>query len=52
MNVRREMYAAAVRLALVLSIVAVILAVAVQSFGELSPVRFVGAVAVVGFVAS
>jgi hypothetical protein len=46
------MYAAAVRLALVLSIVAVILAVAVQSLGELSPVRFVGAVAVVGFVAS
>jgi hypothetical protein len=46
------MYAAAVRVALVLSLVAVLLAVAVQSFGELSAVRFASAVAVVGFVTS
>jgi hypothetical protein len=52
MNVRREMYLAAVRLALVLSLGAVILAVAAQSVGELSPTRFVSAVAVVGLVAS
>jgi hypothetical protein len=52
MNVRREMYLAAVRLALVLSLGAVILAVAAQSVGELSPARFVSAVAVVGLVAS
>jgi hypothetical protein len=52
MEIRREMYMAAVRLALVLSLGAVILAVAAQSFGELSPARFVSAVAVVGFVAS
>ena len=43
---------AAVRLALVLSLGAVILAVVAQSFGELSAARFVSAVAVVGLVAS
>jgi hypothetical protein len=52
MEVRREMYAAAVRVALVVSVVAVLLAVAVQSFGELSAVRYASAVAVVGFVTS
>jgi hypothetical protein len=52
MEVRREMYMAAVRLALVLSLGAVILAVVAQSFGELSPARFVSAVAAVGLVAS
>jgi hypothetical protein len=52
MDVRREMYAAAVRLALVLSLGAVLLAVALQSVGELSTPRFVSAVAVVGFVTS
>lgn len=52
MDVRREMYAAAVRVALVLSLVAVTLAVAFGSVGELSPVRYVGAVAVIGFVTS
>ena len=46
------MYVAAVRLALVLSLGAVILAVIAQSFGELSVGRFVTAVAVFGFVAS
>ena len=46
------MYAAAVRVALVLSLAAVLLAVAVQSIGELSATRFVTAVAVVGFVTS
>ena len=43
---------AAVRLALVLSLGAVILTVAAQSVGELSPARFVSGVAVVGLVAS
>ncbi|HEX6658362.1 MAG TPA: hypothetical protein VF065_09795 [Ilumatobacter sp.] len=52
MEVRREMYMAAVRLALVLSLGAVLLAVAAQSVGELSAARFVSAVAVVGLVAS
>jgi hypothetical protein len=46
------MYVAAVRLALVLSLGAVLLAVALQSVGELSTPRFVSAVAVVGFVTS
>jgi hypothetical protein len=52
MDVRRDMYVAAVRLALVLSLGAVLLAVALQSVGELSTPRFVSAVAVVGFVTS
>ena len=52
MNVRREMYVAAVRVALVVSLGAVLLAFAVQSVGELSVARFVTAVAVIGFVAS
>ena len=52
MDVRREMLTAAVRLALVLSLGAVLLAVVAQSFGELSVGRFVIAVAVVGFVTS
>ena len=52
MNIRREMYVAAVRVALVLSLAAVLLAVAMQSIGELSVGRFVTAVAVVGFVTS
>ena len=52
MEVRREMYIAAVRLALVLSLGAVIVAVAAHSVGELSPTRFVSAVAVVGLVSS
>jgi hypothetical protein len=52
MEVRREMYVAAVRLALVLSLAAVLLAVALESAGELSAGRFVTAVAVIGFVAS
>jgi hypothetical protein len=46
------MYVAAVRVALVLSLVAVLLAVAARSVGELSTMRFVTAVAVVGFVTS
>ncbi len=52
MDVRREMYVAAVRLALVLSLGSVLLAVAMQTAGQLSVGRFVGAVAVVGFVTS
>jgi hypothetical protein len=51
-DVRRAMYLAAVRLAVVLSLGATVLAVVVQSFGQLSAARFVGAVVVVGFVAS
>ena len=52
MDVRREMYLAAVRVALVLSLGAVLLAVVMQSVGELSVGRFVSAVAIVGFVTS
>ena len=52
MDVRREMYVAAVRLALVLSLAAVLLAFAVRSVGELSVGRFVTAIAVVGVVTS
>ncbi|MDW3213530.1 MAG: hypothetical protein R8G01_06015 [Ilumatobacteraceae bacterium] len=52
MEVRRTTYAAAIRLALVLSTVAVLAAVALQSIGEVSTTRFVIAVAVVGFVTS
>jgi hypothetical protein len=52
MDIRREMFVAAVRLALVLSLGAVLLAVVMQSVGELSVGRFVTAVAVVGFVTS
>jgi len=46
------MYVAAVLLVFVLSLGAVLLAVALQSMGELSTPRFVSAVAVVGFVTS
>ena len=46
------MFVAAVRVALVLSLAAVLLAVAMQSVGELSVGRFVAAVALVGFVTS
>jgi hypothetical protein len=52
MDVRREMYVAAIRLALVLSLGSVLLAVAMQIVGELSVGRFVTAVAVVGLVTS
>jgi hypothetical protein len=52
MDVRREMYLAAVRVALVLSLAAVLLAVIMQSVGELSVGRYVTAVALVGFVTS
>jgi hypothetical protein len=52
MDVRREMYVAAVRVALVLSLAAVLLAVAMHSVGGLSAGRFVTAVALVGFVTS
>ena len=52
MDVRREMYVAAVRVALALSLAAVLLAVAMQSIGELSVGRFVTAVAVVGLATS
>jgi hypothetical protein len=52
MDVRREMYVAAIRLALVLSLGSVLLAVAMETIGQLSVGRFVTAVAVVGFVTS
>ena len=52
MDVRREMYVAAIRLALVLSLGSVLLAVAMETVGQLSVGRFVTAVAVVGFVTS
>ena len=52
MDVRREMYVAAIRLALVLSLGSVLLAVAMDTVGQLSVGRFVTAVAVVGFVTS
>jgi hypothetical protein len=52
MDVRREMFVAAVRLALVLSVGAILLAVAMLSVGGLSTPRFVSAVALVGFVTS
>lgn len=52
MDVRREMFVAAVRVALVLSLGAVLLAVVMDSVGELSVGRFVTAVALVGFVTS
>ena len=52
MDVRREMYVAAIRLALVLSLGSVLLAVAMQIAGDLSVGRFVAAVAIVGFATS
>ena len=52
MDVRREMYVAAIRLALVLSLGSVLLAVAMDTVGQLSVGRFVTAVAFVGFVTS
>ena len=52
MGNRREMYAAAVRLAFVLSVVAAVLALALDAVGELSPARFVTFVFVVGLISS
>lgn len=46
------MFGAAVRLALVISAVAAVLAVTLESFGQLSTARFVSFVFAVGFVAS
>jgi hypothetical protein len=46
------MYGAAVRLAMIVSVFAVALAVTLESFGQLSLVRFVSFVFVVGFATS
>jgi hypothetical protein len=52
MGNRREMYGAAARLACVISALATLLAVVLDAVGELSTVRFVSFVFVVGLVAS
>ena len=46
------MYLAALRLAIVISAIAVALAVTLDAVGTISPARFVAFVAVVGFVSS
>lgn len=52
MDERRTTYGATVRLALIFSIAAALVAIALQSVGDVSTTRLVIAVAVVGFVAS
>ena len=52
MDIRREALGAAVRLAFVVSAVAVLLAFVLDATGNLHPERLVIAVAVVGFVSS
>ena len=52
MEERRTTYGAAVRLALVFSTVAALVAVTLQSIGEVSTTRLVVAVAIVGFTTS
>jgi hypothetical protein len=52
MDIRREALAAAVRLAFVVSTIAVGLTFLLDATGNLNPARLVSAVAVVGFVSS
>lgn len=52
MDERRATYGAAVRLAVIFSTVAALAAITLQSFGDISTLRFVAAVAVVGFLTS
>lgn len=52
MDERRTTYGATVRLALIFSIVAALVAIALQSIGDVSTIRLVITVAVVGFVTS
>ncbi len=52
MDERRTTYGATVRLALIFSVVAALVAIALQSIGDVSTIRLVIAVAVVGFVTS
>lgn len=52
MDERRTTYGAAVRLALIFSTVAALVAIALQSIGDVSTTRLVITVAVVGFATS
>jgi hypothetical protein len=52
MDIRRATFAAAIRLAIVLSTSAVVLAFALEAGGDVSPVAFIAAVIIVGFVTS
>lgn len=52
MDVWRTTYGAAVRLALIFSTVAALVAVALQSIGDVSTTRLVITVALVGFITS
>ena len=52
MEQRREMFEAAFRLAVVISVVAALTAVVLSALGDVSTTRLVMTVAVVGFVAS
>ena len=52
MGNRREMFAAAIRLAFIVSAVAAVLAVVLEAIGELSTARFVSFVFVIGLISS
>lgn len=52
MDIRREFLGAAIRLAMVLSTVAAVVAVGIDSVGDVSATGLVVAVAAVGFVSS
>ena len=52
MDIRREVFGAAVRLAFVVSTIAVALTLVLEAVGDVDPTRLVTAVAVVGFVSS
>ena len=52
MEIRRDTFGAAVRLALVLSTMAALVTVLIDSIGDVSPTLLAGTVAAVGFIAS
>ena len=52
MEIRRESYGAAIRLALVFSVMAAMLAITLDAVGDVSAIGLLAAVAVVGFVTS
>lgn len=52
MDIRRARFGAAVRLAVLLSLAAAGLTLALEASGDVSPFRLVGVVMIVGFVAS
>ncbi len=52
MDIRRARFGAAVRLAMLLSLAAAALTIALEASGDVSPIRLVSVVMIVGFVSS